>query len=44
MAGITTTANPTTLIPQYYDRLLLDNLYPDLYLYQLGVKKSIPRT
>lgn len=33
----------TTLIPSYYDRLLLDNLYPDLYLYQFGVKKSIPR-
>lgn len=32
-----------TLIPAYYDRLLLDNLYPDLYLYQFGVKKSIPR-
>jgi N4-gp56 family major capsid protein len=32
-----------TLIPAYYDRLLLDNLYPDLYLYQFGVKKNIPR-
>lgn len=27
MAGITTTTNPTTLIPAYYDRLLLDNLW-----------------
>jgi N4-gp56 family major capsid protein len=33
----------STLIPAYYDRLLLDNLYPDLYLYQFGIKKSIPR-
>lgn len=32
-----------TLIPAYYDRLLLDNLYPDLYLYQFGIKKRIPR-
>lgn len=33
----------TGLVPVYYDRLLLDNLYPDLYLYQFGVKKQIPR-
>jgi len=38
-----TTTGIATLIPAYYDRLLLDNLYPDLYLYQFGVKKSIPR-
>ncbi len=38
-----TTATIPALIPAYYDRLLLDNLYPDLYLYQFGVKKSIPR-
>lgn len=40
--GITTTA-VTTLLPVYYDRLLLDNLYPDLYLYQLGQKRRLPR-
>lgn len=38
-----TTSTIPALIPAYYDRLLLDNLYPDLYLYQFGVKKSIPR-
>jgi N4-gp56 family major capsid protein len=38
-----TTVTIPALIPAYYDRLLLDNLYPDLYLYQFGVKKSIPR-
>lgn len=38
-----TTTGIATLIPAYYDRLLLDNLYPDLYLYQFGVKKNIPR-
>lgn len=39
----TTTANVPGLIPAYYDRLLLDNLYPDLYLYQFGQKRRIPR-
>lgn len=38
-----TSTGIATLIPAYYDRLLLDNLYPDLYLYQFGVKKPIPR-
>lgn len=38
-----TSTGIATLIPAYYDRLLLDNLYPDLYLYQFGAKKSIPR-
>lgn len=30
------------LIGKYYDRLLLDNLYPDLYLYQFGEKRKLP--
>jgi N4-gp56 family major capsid protein len=38
-----TNTSVTALLPAYYDRLLLDNLYPDLYLYQFGVKKRIPR-
>lgn len=38
-----TSTGIAALIPSYYDRLLLDNLYPDLYLYQFGVKKTIPR-
>jgi N4-gp56 family major capsid protein len=38
-----TSTSITALIPAYYDRLLLDNLYPDLYLYQFGMKKQIPR-
>src|SRR3990172_295654 len=38
-----TSTSITTLLPSYYDRLLLDNLYPDLYLYQFGTKKRIPR-
>jgi N4-gp56 family major capsid protein len=28
---------------EFYDRLLLDNLYPNLYLYQLGQKRRLPR-
>ena len=32
-----------TYMPQFYDRLLLDNLYPNLYSYQLGLKKRLPR-
>lgn len=38
-----TSTSVTTLLPSYYDRFLLDNLYPDLYLYQFGVKKTLPR-
>lgn len=39
--------SPTKVIAsnvgEYYDRLLLDNLYPNLYLYQLGEKRKLPR-
>ena len=39
--------SPTKVIAsnvgEYYDRLLLDNLYPNLYLYQLGEKRRLPR-
>lgn len=38
-----TTTSIAALLASYYDRLLLDNLYPDLYLYQFGLKKRIPR-
>ena len=40
-------ASPTVLtatnVGEYYDRLLLDNLYPNMYLYQLGQKRRLPR-
>lgn len=39
----TTTGNVPGLLPAFYDRLLLDNLYPDLFLYQFGQKRRIPR-
>jgi len=32
-----------TNVGEYYDRLLLDNLYPNMYLYQLGEKRKLPR-
>ncbi len=38
----TSTAIPG-LLPQFYDRLLLDNVYPDLYAYQFGQKRRLPR-
>lgn len=28
---------------EFYDKQLLDNLYPNLYLYQLGEKRPLPR-
>lgn len=31
-----------SMIGRYYDRLLLDNLYPDLYFYQFGEKRKVP--
>jgi N4-gp56 family major capsid protein len=39
--------SPTKLtaanVGEYYDRLLLDNLYPNLYFYQLAEKRRVPR-
>lgn len=34
--------NPS-LIPQYWDSVLGENLYPSLYLYQFGTKRTLPR-
>lgn len=44
MAGYAVTGSTYVgrLIAKYYDRVLLDNLYPDLHLYQFGDKKSLP--
>lgn len=30
-------------IPEFYDKQLLDNLYPNLYMYQLAEKRALPR-
>lgn len=43
MAGITTIANAPALVPQFWDRFLLDNTYPDLYMYQFAEKHRLPR-
>jgi N4-gp56 family major capsid protein len=40
---MTITSTPQTeLVAEYYDKFLLDNLYPDLYFYQFGDKKRVP--
>lgn len=33
----------TSLIPKYWDSVLGENLYPNLYLYQFGTKRQVPR-
>lgn len=43
MAGITTITNAPALLPQFWDRLLLDNCYPDLFMYQFAEKHRLPR-
>lgn len=42
MAAPTTTAGLTAFIPNYWDRLLGDNLRPNLYFYDLGEKRKLP--
>jgi N4-gp56 family major capsid protein len=32
-----------SFIPQYWDSVLGENLYPNLYLYQFGTKRQVPR-
>lgn len=39
---ITTQAAFAALMPNYWDRLLGDNLRPNLYLYDLGEKRKLP--
>lgn len=38
-----TTTSIASHLGQYYDRLLLDNVYPDLFAYQFGEKRRLPR-
>lgn len=33
----------TSLIPKFWDSVLGENLYPNLYLYQFGTKRQVPR-
>jgi hypothetical protein len=40
--AVTTTSTLTANMKLYYDKMLLENLYPQLYFYQLASKKSLP--
>ena len=41
---VTTTSGAISLMmPKYWDDLLLDNLYPQLYFYQFGEKRRVPQ-
>ena len=37
-----TITSATQFMGRYYDRFFLDNLYPDLYLWQFGDKRRVP--
>lgn len=39
----TITGDVTAFIPSYWDSVLGENLYPNLYMYQFGTKRSVPR-
>jgi len=43
MAGPTTSSTLTHFIPPYWDAVLGENLYPNLYFYQFGTKRTVPR-
>lgn len=43
MAGPTTTSGLGNFIPLYWDAVLGENLYPNLYFYQFGTKRTVPR-
>ncbi len=43
MADTTTTGLIGNMLPSYWDDLLLDNLYAQLYLYQFGEKRTVPK-
>lgn len=43
MAGPTTTTGLARFIPNYWDTVLGENLYPNLYFYQFGTKRTVPR-
>jgi N4-gp56 family major capsid protein len=43
MPSPTTTTQLTRFMPNYWDTVLGENLYPNLYLYQFGTKRTVPR-
>lgn len=40
--GTTLLAATNKILPEFYDDLLMDNLYPQLYYYQFGEKRRVP--
>ena len=43
MADFATTSTLTAFMPNYWDTVLGENLYPNLYFYQFGTKRTVPR-
>lgn len=43
MTGPSTTASIASFLPKYWDTVLGENLYPNLYFYQFGTKRRVPR-
>ena len=43
MANTRATTGFTQFIPQYWDTLFGENLYPNLFLYSFGMKRTLPR-
>lgn len=43
MAGPTISSELTAFLPNYWDTVLGENLYPNLYFYQFGTKRTVPR-
>ncbi len=43
MAGTTLSTDLTAFLPNYWDTILGENLYPNLYFYQFGTKRTVPR-
>ncbi len=41
--AIGTTVTTPLILPEYYDDLLMDNLFPQLYYYQFGEKRRVPQ-
>lgn len=43
MTGPSTTSSIPNFLPKYWDTVLGENLYPNLYFYQFGTKRRVPR-
>jgi len=43
MAAPSTTGQLSQFMPKYWDTVLGENMYPNLYFYQFGTKRTLPR-